>query len=488
VEDYTLAIIVPYRDRRKDLDIFVPHMDEFLSDKNIDYTIFVIEQEDDRPFNRGKLLNIGFDLIKDDFDYFCFHDVDMLPINDDCDYSYDDVPIHLASELESYNYKLPYEQFFGGVVLFTKEDFIEVNGYSNEYWGYGVEDLDMMYRIEKAGLQHEVQYDISGVTKQLRYSLSEVKVSNSLTSKEIKYITLDGSSSLVIKNGNPKLLNLTNNSYTLSVWVRPHDKGERMQGIISRPGHHSGIFYNTSTKMMESKFQSQVWDKNKLNYIVDRSVKSNEWYFVTMTLDTKTKKIKMYVNGVQVIDKFNRQELEEELFDYETRSWFIGNSYANKNPFIGDIADVKIYDKVLTDEEVEQEYFGGIDIKPLVNIDFSKGYRNTYFDVTSNHCNLMISTDNILPYKTETIKLGNEYPIPVRKNGRYKCLKHKGDNQILEKYDSFDPDIEANLEIFFEDIRTDEVDYKTIGLNNLSYKILDRETFQDRHEWVKVVT
>ncbi len=25
----------------------------------------------------------------------------------------------------------------GGVIIFSKEHFIEVNGYSNEYWGWG---------------------------------------------------------------------------------------------------------------------------------------------------------------------------------------------------------------------------------------------------------------------------------------------------------------------------------------------------------------
>ena len=32
-----LAIIVPYRDRQEHLDVFVPHMHEFLKDKGIDY-------------------------------------------------------------------------------------------------------------------------------------------------------------------------------------------------------------------------------------------------------------------------------------------------------------------------------------------------------------------------------------------------------------------------------------------------------------------
>ena len=52
-----LAIIIPYRDRASHLEVFVPYMQEYL--KDYDYKIFVIEQSDSKPFNRGKLLNVG---------------------------------------------------------------------------------------------------------------------------------------------------------------------------------------------------------------------------------------------------------------------------------------------------------------------------------------------------------------------------------------------------------------------------------------------
>ena len=65
-------------------------MDEFLSDKDIDYKIFVIEHKImEKPFNRGWLLNVGFEISKKQgYDYFCFHDVDMLPQDKSCDYSW----------------------------------------------------------------------------------------------------------------------------------------------------------------------------------------------------------------------------------------------------------------------------------------------------------------------------------------------------------------------------------------------------------------
>jgi hypothetical protein len=56
----------------------------------------------------------------------------MIPVSEDCDYSYPgENPVHIATKLSKYDYKLNYEQYFGGVVLFTKEQVEKTNGYSN---------------------------------------------------------------------------------------------------------------------------------------------------------------------------------------------------------------------------------------------------------------------------------------------------------------------------------------------------------------------
>src|SRR5262245_39454385 len=114
-----LAVLVPYRDREAHLAEFVPHMRQFLSAQGIPFQIVIIEQADPKPFNRGKLLNVGFSLVKDEVDYVCFHDVDMLPIA--ADYSYCETPTHLAAQVEQFGWDLPYPEYFGGVVLFDRE-------------------------------------------------------------------------------------------------------------------------------------------------------------------------------------------------------------------------------------------------------------------------------------------------------------------------------------------------------------------------------
>ena len=86
VDDYTrsLAIVVPYRDRAEHLRYFTPHMTAYFErdklDRYIRYSVHIVEQVGDEPFNRGRLCNAGFALVKDSADYVCFHDVDYLPI------------------------------------------------------------------------------------------------------------------------------------------------------------------------------------------------------------------------------------------------------------------------------------------------------------------------------------------------------------------------------------------------------------------------
>jgi len=145
-----LSIIVPYRNREEHLVQFIPFMEEILLNaKEYSSEIVIVEQTDDKPFNRAKLLNIGYAESKGS-DYFCFHDVDMLPLNPD--YSPVESPTHLAAEVEQFNWGLAYEGYFGGVTMFDKESFEKINGYANEYWGWGAEDDDVLSRCLIMGI------------------------------------------------------------------------------------------------------------------------------------------------------------------------------------------------------------------------------------------------------------------------------------------------------------------------------------------------
>lgn len=49
-------------------------------------------------------------------------------------------------------FRLPYQQICGGVVAIEKSQFIALNGFSNNYWGWGGEDDDMFKRINAAAM------------------------------------------------------------------------------------------------------------------------------------------------------------------------------------------------------------------------------------------------------------------------------------------------------------------------------------------------
>ena len=55
-----LAIVVPYRNRYEQLLIFKKSIISYLKNKDIDFELIIVEQDDAKEFNRGKLLNIGF--------------------------------------------------------------------------------------------------------------------------------------------------------------------------------------------------------------------------------------------------------------------------------------------------------------------------------------------------------------------------------------------------------------------------------------------
>jgi len=149
------AIIIPFRDLEKEqkrseqLRKLVNYMSNYLNNKN--YKIFVIEQSDDgRKFNRGQLLNIGFQYAeKEGYNNFIFHDVDLLPSEELKEFYIKpptNKPVHIAAVWDRYNQN---PNYFGGIVSFNDIMFNTINGYPNNFWGWGGEDDELYKRTKK---------------------------------------------------------------------------------------------------------------------------------------------------------------------------------------------------------------------------------------------------------------------------------------------------------------------------------------------------
>ncbi|CAK9013390.1 4-GalTase 1) (Beta4Gal-T1) (b4Gal-T1) (Beta-N-acetylglucosaminyl-glycolipid beta-1 [Durusdinium trenchii] len=179
-EGRRVAIIVPFRDlhkaqrRKEHLDKFVPHMSKYLAGIPgiAEFHVFVVEQSDDkRKFNRGKLLNIGFQLARQDpreFDAFVFHDVDLLPQKplEEWYAKAPHAPLHLARAWGRYNNN---PKYFGGIVTFCARDFERIDGFPNTFWGWGGEDDEILLRVQQAGLR------IDGPSKHLRGAVVDLE-------------------------------------------------------------------------------------------------------------------------------------------------------------------------------------------------------------------------------------------------------------------------------------------------------------------------
>ncbi|XP_017486385.1 PREDICTED: beta-1,4-galactosyltransferase 2-like, partial [Rhagoletis zephyria] len=146
---YKVAIIVPYRDRDEHLRTFLFNIHPMLMRQNIEYGIFIVEQSGSDRFNRAKLMNVGFLEARNHLDYDCFifHDVDLIPEDDRNLYTCPEQPRHMSVAIDKFRYRLPYKDLFGGVSALTREQFETVNGFSNEFWGWGGEDDDMSNRV-----------------------------------------------------------------------------------------------------------------------------------------------------------------------------------------------------------------------------------------------------------------------------------------------------------------------------------------------------
>ena len=158
--DHHVAIIIPVRDRYDQLSILLRHLLPLLKQKNKHFRVFVIEQNEKHSFNKGKLLNIGFKESQKYFPYtFVFHDVDLLAESPQVMYGCEESPTHVSTLLDTFNYKLIYNYMFTGVQMFTKQDYEEVNGFSNSFWHKGGEDDNLYDRTDAANLVPFRQWD-----------------------------------------------------------------------------------------------------------------------------------------------------------------------------------------------------------------------------------------------------------------------------------------------------------------------------------------
>ncbi|XP_051796705.1 beta-1,4-galactosyltransferase 1-like [Acanthochromis polyacanthus] len=149
-----VAIIIPFRNRHEHLKHWLYFLHPMLMRQQLDYGVYVINQDGVGVFNRAKLMNVGYvEALKQyDYDCFVFSDVDLVPLDDRNIYKCFDNPRHLSVAIDKHNFHLPYRTYYGGVSSLFKDQFLKINGFPNNYWGWGGEDDDIYKRIVFRGM------------------------------------------------------------------------------------------------------------------------------------------------------------------------------------------------------------------------------------------------------------------------------------------------------------------------------------------------
>lgn len=149
VEHKSLAIIVPIKNRTAYLEVFLSAVPHYLETVNgiHDFKIFVAEQVDDAPFNASLARNVGarFALDEERFDYFIFHDVDVIPVSG-IDYGYRKKNVCWFMRA-------------GGCKIHPQA-LIDSNGYNPTIWGWCSEDYEFYSRICDFGHEMETWHQI----------------------------------------------------------------------------------------------------------------------------------------------------------------------------------------------------------------------------------------------------------------------------------------------------------------------------------------
>jgi hypothetical protein len=452
---HKLGICIPYRNRKEHIERLIPHLSKHLNEKGIEHSFYVGHQVDDKLFNRGAMKNIAAHYaFEDGCDYIAWHDVDMLP-QVDADYSYpEEHPIHIATKLSKYGYKMGYDQYFGGVVLFTKEQAYKTNGYSNDYWDWGQEDDDLFWRC------YFEQYTTNNVFK---------KYKNKHTAN------FNGINNFIIIPTNKEIDNCLNDDHTISILFNAEQQPEKVPVWLVGDEEKKFIEYP-----LIRKYKSWTWglsfnnsrSVNMVTYDIDNNHYynyakryENQWTWVTMSYNKERGEMSLYINDELITNQNGVKENKPFKIDNKLKSQnnsqpiIVGFCPHINTFFRGKIAEVRIFNKSITDIDEALYSIDGL----VLHMDFKKGVVE---NINKGDCefNVTLSKENI-----DVV----ENIIPFRKEGNFDCMEHIDEGYVNGKWAKGETTAK-NEKRFVMEMQQGLIKHKEEGLNNI-LKVLDIE-------------
>lgn len=154
---FDYIIIIPYRNRKAHLEAFIAKVIPIFQKVLKSFKVVIVEQAKGKLFNRGALLNIGYQEYNSQSPDACFfnHDVDIYPTETCVEKYYLNQSNHQQFDLSCVGFTgiiTPPCDTLGTVIKFSAPEFAKCNGYPNNFWGWGVEDKALQNRVELAGI------------------------------------------------------------------------------------------------------------------------------------------------------------------------------------------------------------------------------------------------------------------------------------------------------------------------------------------------
>jgi hypothetical protein len=483
---HKLGVCVPYRNREEHMNKFVPHISEFLTNRGIEHTVYLAHQCDEKLFNRGLMKNIAAKhAFEDGCDYIVWHDIDMVPEDDSCDYSYpEENPQHIAVRISQSDYNLKYQEYFGGAVVFTKEQVDATNGYSNDYWDWGMEDDDLFWRCIQEGMvdRQNLSY---GKTKRVGIfngTNSCIKIPNQKDDKLRLSVGACHTVSVLVK--------ADQQIEKAPIWlIGDSDRKFVEYPIIRKPGFDWGISFNNSRA-----YTGMLWNSHREPIYQWVKRYENEWSWITMVVDSKRKKMHLYINGRESnarngMGTQSPIRYEHDLKRYGSEPFYIGHtpSVAGFEPnafFKGELADIKIWNRALEGAEVEllhkQYSTNGLALHYNFD-DIENGYLIDQSELNDGFINNVTFEDReiIIP----------DVILPHRKDGKFLCLPHQTEGLInvngIEQW-AKGATTARNERRYVLQMQQGLIDYKKDGINNMDYTYISTTTIFEKHKMINV--
>lgn len=467
-----LGIIVPYRNRESHLKKFQDGITSYLKTQKITYEIIVVEQSDDKPFNRGKLLNIGFIKARElGCDYVVFHDVDMIPL--DVDYSYSEIPLHLATNFEleyDKSKNLSFDDYFGGVTMFSMDSFERVNGYSNLYWGWGFEDDDLLFRASNKKIALDTKLIGKNEYKKL-YGLSFNGNESYIKIPKKNLLDFVEDTSILISFKPDDIISNPNNEYDEYT-------------AFSIPGFDTSISYNSFRR-----YKIDFWDENNECHSINSDILTNHFVQICLVYEAKTKTVSFYIDGELIGNK----KLSALPKDYSEQEFFyIGVGDPDRdtpNYFYGLISEFAIFETALKEKEVKILSENVLENSLLENF---RGYKSAdslvlYYDFKFYKDNVLYDLSfngndgeiNNCHFIKSQESLGKEMVVPFRRKSLFKLLSHKSNSWNEKNW--VHRETRVNQLRFLNQIKTKIYDTDKDGLNNCMYQILNDVSVKNYH-------